>query len=273
MLLILLTSSFLSFAATTEKADDGYPVWDADNISLVYLTDSTQYVSDPDHILSREYRDSANYYLNLLNHELDVQPVFIIVRHVKNADAFRMAQDVGNKYGVGFKDTRTGLIIVIATEDHQYFIAPGKGLEAYLPDAICSRIAERYLKPNMRLNNPNLAVYQTCHAVYSQLKSGELPPATALSADEEEVTWGDVILLIIIIIIIVYLWRHNGGNISSGGFNGGGFRDGGFRGGYIGGSFGGGLGGGLGGGFGGGFGGGGSFGGGSFGGGGAGGSW
>ena len=75
MLLILLTSSFLSFAATTERADDGYPVWNADNISLVYLSDSTQYVSDPDRILTQEYRDSANYYLNLLNHELDVPSI------------------------------------------------------------------------------------------------------------------------------------------------------------------------------------------------------
>lgn len=269
LLTVLLTASNMLYAAQTETAPDGYPIWNADNIKMVYLTDSTQYVCDPDHILMREYRDSANYYLNRLNHELDVQTVFVIVKHVHNADAFRMAQDIGNKYGVGYKYTRTGLIIVIATEDRQYFIAPGKGLEEFLPDAVCSRIAERYLKPNMRLNNPDLAVSQTCHAIYTKLKSGELPPATALSPNEEEPTWFDILLLVILILIIVYAWRHRGdsGGNFTGGFNGGfnGGFGGGFGGGYIGGSFGrGGFGGGIGGG---------SFGGGSFGGGGAGGSW
>ncbi len=241
--------------ADTERSDDGYPIWSADNIQMVYLKDSTQFVCDPDHILSQEYKDSANYYLHRMKMEMDIQTVFIIVRHVKNGDTFRMAQDVGNRYGVGYKDTRTGLVIVIATEDRQYFIAPGKGLEAYLTDVSCGRIGRNFIQPNMRNNNPDLAVTQTCYATYKLLKEGELPPSTTISmADDEENDLSDIIEIIIIIIIIAYLWRNGGlgGGIFIGG---GGFGD-------SGGSFGGG----------GGFGGG-SFGGGSFGGGGAGGGW
>lgn len=266
MLLATMLFTGLAARATIEKADDGYPIWNADNIDMVFLHDSTQYVCDPDLILDKEYRDSANHYLNLLNHELDVQPVFIVVHHVRNADAFRMAQDVGNKYGVGYKDTRTGLVIVLAVDDRQYFIAPGKGLEEYLPDITCNRIATYFLKPNMRAGNTNLAVAQTCQAVYTQLKSGELPPSTSIVASDDDITFGDIILLIIVIAIIVYLWRHQGGGTSSGGGSGGYTGRGGniFIGGYPGSFGGGGFGGGIGGG---------SFGGGSFGGGGAGGSW
>ena len=184
-----------------------------------------------------------------------------------NADAFRMAQDVGNNYGVGYKDTRTGLVVVLAVDDRQYFIAPGKGLEEFLPDITCNRIATYFIKPNMRAGNTNLAVAQTCHAIYTQLKSGELPPATSIVASDDDITFGDIILLIIVIAIIIFLWKHQGGGTSSGSGGGGYNRRGGniFIGGYPG-SFGGG-------GFGGGGFGGGSFGGGSFGGGGAGGSW
>ena len=255
MMLMMMVAISLS-AASIEKAEDGYPIWNADNIPMVFLSDSTQFVCDPDNILTQEYRDSANYYLRKLHSELDVQPVFVIVRHVKNGDAFRMAQDIGNNYGVGYKDTRTGLVIVIAVEDRQYFIAPGMGLEEFLPDITCNRIATNFIKPNMRADNPDLAVYQTSKAAYSQLKTGELPPATSMIIDDDE-GGGDLLTLIILIIIIIWLWRHNGNNIFIGGGGGGG---------YSGGSFGGGWSGG--GGFGGGH-----FGGGSFGGGGAGGSW
>ncbi len=258
MMLVMLMSAVLVSAATTERAEDGYPIWSADNIRMVYLTDSTKFVCDPDNILTEEYRDSADHYLRRLHSELDVQTVFVIVRHVKNGDAFRMAQDIGNKYGVGYKDTRTGLVIVIATEDRQYFIAPGMGLEEFLPDITCNRIATHFIKPNMRAGNPDLAVYQTSKAVYSQLKTGELPPATSMVMDDED-GGGDLITLIIIIIIIIWLWRHNGTNIFIGG-GGGGFSGGSWGGGGWSGGGGGGFGGG-------------SFGGGSFGGGGAGGSW
>ena len=259
--LLLVATGLTAVAAGVERAEDGYPIWDADNIDMVYLRDSTQFVCDPDHILSEEYRDSANYYLRKLHSELDVQTVFIIVNHVKNADAFRMAQDVGNKYGVGYKDTRTGLVAVIAVADRQYFIAPGMGLEEFLPDIVCNRIATYFIKPNMRAGSPDLAVSQTSKAFYTQLKEGELPPATNLRADDEEdLTLSDIIVLLIIILIVLLFWKGGGNNIIITG--------GGFGGGYGGGSFGGGFRSGGGGGFGGG-----SFGGGSFGGGGAGGSW
>ena len=257
MMLIMLMCTISLSAAKTERAEDGYPIWSADNIQMVFLTDSTKFVCDPDNILTQEYRDSANYYLRKLHSELDVQPVFVIVRHVKNGDTFRMAQDIGNKYGVGYKDTRTGLVIVLAVEDRQYFIAPGMGLEEFLPDITCNRIATHFIKPNMRAGNPDLAVYQTSKAVYSQLKDGELPPATSMVIDDEE-DGIDLFTLIILIIIILWLWRHNGPTIFIGGGGGGGYSGGSFGGGWS--SGGGGFGGG-------------SFGGGSFGGGGAGGSW
>ena len=257
LVVLMLATGLSTLAATVEKAEDGYPIWSADNIQMVYLQDSTQYVCDPDHILSQEYKDSANFYLSRLNHEFDIQTAFIIVNHVKNGDTFRMAQDVGNKYGIGYKDTRTGLVIVIAVEDRQYFIAPGKGLEEFLPDLTCNRIATNFIKPNMRAGNPDLAVSQTCQAVYSQIKNGELPPATSIVSDEDDLTWDDILWLVIVIAIIIILW-HTDGSSTGGGRSSGGSGPiifGGF-GGFGGGGFGGG-----------------SFGGGSFGGGGAGGGW
>lgn len=251
-------------------------VWSADDIPMVHLEDRTKYVSDPESLLTKAMRDSADQNLRMLHTECGVQSVFVVVGKVKDADCFRMAQDIGNKYGVGTAKERRGLVIVIAVDDRRYFIAPGKGLEGDLPDIVCDDIARVCIVKNMKNNDLDLAVTQTAKAIYNQIKRGK----TGLrqidqTADLEEEDWFGVLLIILIFfgapiyMLVRYILEKFGlvkkRPVKPGKrrrddddwfppfiFGGGG----GFGGGVSGGSFGGG-----------------SFGGGSFGGGGAGGGW
>ena len=182
-------------------------VWTADNVPVPYLRDSTQYVSDPDGYLSQEQKDSANYYLSRLKMECGVQNVVIIVGKVDNQDAFRMAQDVGNKYGIGYKGTRRGLVVVIAVDDHKAFIAPGMGLEGELTDVDCNDIGRACIVKYMRQGKPGEAVPAVSRAIYNKVKSGR----TGIGdIDEGTVTteedWALVVFLLVIIFgIPVYL--------------------------------------------------------------------
>ena len=90
--------------------------WSADDIPMVHLRDSTRYVCDPENIMQEVYRDSADMVLAQLERNYQIESVFIIVSHVKGGDTFRMAQDVGNKYGVGYGDR--GLMVVCGYQDH-----------------------------------------------------------------------------------------------------------------------------------------------------------
>lgn len=146
--------------------------WNAADVPIPYLKDSTQYVSDPDGYLDKATKDSANFYLQKLNVECGVQNVFVIVGRVANQDAFRMAQDIGNKYGVGYKSSRRGLVVVVAVEDHKYFIAPGMGLEGELTDVDCDDIGRACIVKYMKLDQPGMAVLTTSHAIYNKVKSG-----------------------------------------------------------------------------------------------------
>ena len=182
-------------------------VWTADNVPIPYLRDSTQYVSDPDGFLSQAQKDSANYYLSRLKMECGVQNVVIIVGKVDNQDAFRMAQDVGNKYGIGYKGTRRGLVVVIAVDDHKAFIAPGMGLEGELTDVDCNDIGRACIVKFMKQGEPGEAVPAVSRAIYNKVKSGR----TGIGdIDEGTVTteedWALVIFLLVIIFgIPVYL--------------------------------------------------------------------
>ncbi len=174
-------------------------VWKADDVPIPYLKDSTQYVSDPDGYLDRAQRDTANYYLQRLKLDCGVQNVLIICGRVDNQDAFRMAQDVGNRYGIGYKRSRRGLVVVIAVEDRKYFIAPGSGLEGELTDVDCDAIARACIVKYMRENRPGEAVASVSRAIYNKVKSGStgIADVDEGTADSEE----DIVLMIIVLII------------------------------------------------------------------------
>lgn len=202
-LIVLVAFGILSLAAKKE--------WKADDVPIPFLQDSTQYVSDPDGYVDKAQKDSANFYLQKLKLECGVQNVLIIVGKVDNQDAFRMAQDVGNKYGIGYKKSRRGLVVVIAVEDHKYFIAPGSGLEGELTDVDCDDIARACIVKNMREDNPGEAVASVSRAIYNKVKSGR----TGIeSVDEGTVTdeedWVLVVILFLLFfgIPIYYLLRY-----------------------------------------------------------------
>ena len=183
--------SVLSLAAGKE--------WSAQNVPIPFLQDSTQYVSDPDGLVGKEQKDSANHYLQKLKLECGVQNVLIIVGKVENQDAFRMAQDVGNKYGIGYKKSRRGLVIVIAVEDHKYFIAPGSGLEGELTDVDCDDIARACIVKYMREDDPGEAVASVSRAIYNKVKSGRtgIEQVDEGSVNGEE-DWALVIILFLL---------------------------------------------------------------------------
>ena len=65
LVMIWMAFSVLSLSAKKE--------WNADNVPIPFLQDSTQYVSDPDGYVDRALKDSANFYLQKLKLERGVQ--------------------------------------------------------------------------------------------------------------------------------------------------------------------------------------------------------
>ena len=179
------------------------------------------------------------------------------------------ANHLFQKWGVGYKGTDRGVMVLLATDDHKYWTEVGYGLEPILPDGKVGGFG-RSMVPLLRQGNYNSAVMQMMSQIaeviaqdsHVSLDTLAGSPATAPAEPYGEVqqlhlTAGEIILLVIIFIVLApLLLRFLGPFLLFSLLSGGGGRSG-----WGGGGFGGG---------GGGFGG---FGGGSSGGGGAGGGW
>ena len=260
-----------SFAETSQavSAPQETTLWNAENIPIPFLQDSTPYVSNPDHVLTQQTVDHMNITLKRLDNELGVQSIVIVVNHIENDDPFRFAQDVGNKYGVGYGNK--GLMVVVGYQDHSINISPGRALEADLTDAECHRLEQQYVVPAMRAEMPDSAMFYLTEALYSTLQKKQLPQMSNLLADADDdvdeglATMG--ITLLAIIAWCVFFLRKNrqyhwlgmagaasllanpfyeethsssGGGFGGFGGGGGGFSSGGGGGHFGGGSFGGG---------------------------------
>ena len=251
-------------------------VWNAENIPVPYLQDKRLHVSNPDTVLSGATVDTLNLMLKELEDSLGIQSIVAVVKHVENENTFRVAQDLGNNYGVGKAELNNGLVIVLAYSDRKYTIAPGSGLEADLTDYECDKLARGYLIPYMKAFDPDGGMKELIKATCQLLKGKDLPqmPDEVVSkAPEDDINVFEGTLAFLFGWFIFFNLLNNKYhwfNLNSNGYTGYG-RDRSRTGGFWGSSWTGGRG--FGGGFGGGGFGGGSFGGGSFGGGGASGGW
>lgn len=220
-------------------------------------------VNDMAGFLSSEQRESLEKKLVAYNDTTSTQIAIVTVTSIGQYDAAGYSFELAERWGIGQKGKNNGLLILLVKETHDIFIAPGYGLEEYIPDAIAKRITEEILIPHFREDRFYEGLDKATDVIFARL-TGKFK-GDEIGSRPVKKRKSNLIPIIIIIIIILIVMRRRGGG---GGFGGrsilfgsgmgwGGFSSGGFssgRGSFGGGGFGG-------------------FGGGSFGGGGAGGRW
>ena len=184
------------------------------------------------------------------------------------------AVELGRAWGVGQEGDDNGVVVLVALEDREVFIATGYGAEGGLTDATSGRIVRDVIVPAFRRGNFFGGLDAATDAIIAALAGEFAPPERAASDGDGGAIQSVLCFLFVLFIVLVVISSRHAPPPSSGGARRRRRRSGpgivvlpGFGGGFGGGGGGFGSGGGFGGG---GFGG---FGGGSFGGGGAGGSW
>ena len=159
----LATLLLFAFPAKAEK-------WTPETLPMVHLQDAQKYVCSPDGILSEQTIRETDLILRLLEQEKGVETVVVVVKQIEGDDPFTFGMELAKRYGIGSKKQDTGLIVFLATEDRSYQILTGKGLEGTLPDAICRRIQNRVMIPQLKQKQWDAAIYNTIKSIDSYIR-------------------------------------------------------------------------------------------------------
>jgi len=150
-------------------------------------------VINPDGILPQSSVSLIDSLLLELQLNKGVQAMVIAVTNIENDDPYQFCIDLGNKYGVGSKDSK-GFILSLATDDRSYWILTGSGLEEFLPDAICKRIENRAMIPLLKESKWDQALFQTVFTIKEYLEGNEELVAS-YNSDDEELTGFELLLI------------------------------------------------------------------------------
>jgi uncharacterized protein len=243
------------------------------------------YVDDFANVLDQSTRDQLTALCAEVDKRAHAQIAIVTVPSTNGQPIVDYTMDLATKWGVGPKQSNRGVLILLATNDHKYWVQVGYGLEPILPDGKVGGFG-REAVPILRQGNFNAALLLMTRRIAEVVAqdsgvtlTGQPTPMRRREQKDGNLSGSATFFLIVFVLIIIYVMMKSGGSSGRGGGGGsawwiapliasnmgrGGWGGGGFGGSGWGGSGGGGGGGG------GGFGG---FGGGGFGGGGAGGDW
>jgi uncharacterized protein len=143
-LLVSLALAVSSLSGFAERVED--------------LPKPTNYVSDFAHVLSPQSVAQLDWLCGRLDHTAtNAQVAIVTVHNLDGDDKADFANRLEEKWKVGKKGTDRGVLMLISTDDHHYWIEVGYGLEGILPDAKVGDIG-RAMVPNLRAQNYDAAV-------------------------------------------------------------------------------------------------------------------
>ena len=115
------------------------------------------YVNDYAHVLSPAARQQLEALCTEVNDKAKAQIFVVIVPSLGDRTVEDYSLDVATKWGVGPKQTSSGVLIFLAVNDHKYWTQVGYGLEPILPDGKVGGFG-REMVPYLRQGNYDAGV-------------------------------------------------------------------------------------------------------------------
>ncbi|UKJ08429.1 TPM domain-containing protein [Solitalea lacus] len=110
-------------------------------------------VNDYTQTLTTSQKDELERKLVAYNDSTSNQIAVVIVQSLNGYEIADYAIKLGQKWGVGQKEKRNGVVLLVSMGDRKVFIAVGYGLEGAIPDAYAKRITSTIIKPEFKAGN------------------------------------------------------------------------------------------------------------------------
>jgi uncharacterized protein len=158
-----------------------------ETIPNVRLTDKYNHVSNPDGIISEPAAAAINTCLQELEDSTGIEVAVVAVESIGDNDAREFAVELFRHWGIGDKQKDNGLLIqlVAGTSQRSVVFETGYGMEGALPDAICYRLQQQYMIPDMRNGNYSSGMLKGVTAVKDYLLASDYERKIMTGGDRE----------------------------------------------------------------------------------------
>lgn len=106
------------------------------------------HIANPDDIIDVEHQARIEQLLTRLETDKGVQVAVVALADIESpADVFDFAQRLFELWGIGDRARDDGLLVLLVRDRRTVRMHTGYGLEGLLPDVLCLRIQEQFMKP------------------------------------------------------------------------------------------------------------------------------
>ncbi|MDE5609894.1 MAG: TPM domain-containing protein [Bacteroidales bacterium] len=165
--------------------------------------------------------------LQAFNDSTSNQITIVTLNDLGGYSASQMAFEIGERWGVGNAKYDNGVVILIKPRNDygagEVFIAPGYGLEAVLPDAVCKRIIDDEMIPYFRQGEYAEGILAALQVIMP-LAAGEISVKEYMPQDEVAIALALIFAIIavaLVVFAVAVVAAKNKNNKNNGGGSGG----------------------------------------------------
>ena len=139
------------------------------------------------------------------------QIVIVTLPTLNGVPAADYAVELGRRWGVGQKEYDNGVVILVAREEREVFIATGYGLEGAIPDALAGRIVRDIIVPRFRRGDFYGGLSAAVDAIIAAAQGEFQPPPRASEDRGVWVNWAALFVLLVVLLFFLSAMRSGGG--------------------------------------------------------------
>lgn len=216
---ILLFTMLAVFAASCGSEQEGSSTdgelktkeWKVDEVPNTRLESDSIHVCDPDGIIGSVYCDSINSVLSSIRDKADV---FIVALEGVEGVGDDFAQLLGRKWGIGAKNVSNGVLVLATMNPHYIRIHTGYGVEATMPDVICSTIIHEKVAPLFKQDKYKEGFLVCAKEIKEVVEADSVELAAMVNnagnGSSDDSNWFTTLLLCLIpapVLVWFYRWR------------------------------------------------------------------
>lgn len=128
------------------------------------------YVNDFAAVLDSKAEAQLNQICKDLDGAKRTQMAFVTISSLEGVPIKDFTTQLANQWGVGYKDTNRGIVVLLAVKDRQYRISTGLGLESILTDQEADRLG-REMVPILRKGEYGEALVHLARELQTEIEA------------------------------------------------------------------------------------------------------